>query len=333
MHRPHVVLLKADKGPLPYNMEAITGIAEVTVTTGSDLERALPGADVLLLWDFFSSALKSAWPSAHRLEWIHVAAAGVDSLMFEELRESSVVVTNAHGVFDQPIAEFVLASILAHDKQLHLSRQLQRERLWRHRELTLTAGSRAMIVGTGGIGRAIARLLSAVGLQVRGVGRRPREHDRDFGAIVSSSDLAANVGWADHLVVVAPLTPQTRGLINAEVLAAMKPEAHLINVGRGALIDEQSLVSALTEKRISHASLDVFLEEPLPADHSLWVLDNVSISAHMSGDVLGWRHTLADQFLDNLHSFTAGQRFPIHVDKCKGYAVGSGPGTRQQSEP
>lgn len=320
MRRLRIVLLTADNVPLPYNIADIAEMAEVTVTTSSDLGRVLPDANVLLLWDFFSGALKRAWPSAQRLEWIHIAAAGVDSLMFRELRESPILVTNAHGVFDQPIAEFVLASILAHDKQLHLSRQLQHERIWRHRELTLTAGSRALIVGTGGIGRAVARLLAAVGLQIKGVGRQPREYDGDFGSIVSSSDLSAHVGWADHVVLAAPLTPQTRGLVSADVLAAMKPEAHLINVGRGGLIDETSLVSALKGKEISHASLDVFGEEPPPEAHPFWSLDNVSMSAHMSGDVRGWRRTLADQFLDSLHTFTAGQEFPVQIDKAKGYA-------------
>jgi phosphoglycerate dehydrogenase-like enzyme len=164
-------------------------------------------------------------------------------------------------------------------------------------------------------------------LDVRGVGRQAREHDPYFRSVVASSELANHVGWADHLVLAAPLTPHTRGLINAEVLSAMKPKAHLINVGRGALIDEAELVSAFNGDQISHASLDAFLEEPLPKNHPFWAMDNVSISAHMSGDVHGWRDTLADQFLDNLRSFAAGQQFPIQIDKARGYAVETIPGS------
>ena len=113
-------------------------------------------------------------PHCDRLEWIHVAAAGVDKLMFDGLRESSVIVTNARGVFDRPIAEFVLASVLAHAKLLHESRDLQRDRVWRHRETRTVVGARALIVGTGAIGRETARLLRAVGLEVRGAGRTAR---------------------------------------------------------------------------------------------------------------------------------------------------------------
>ena len=146
----------------------------------------------------------------------------------------SVTVTNARGVFDRPIAEFVLAAVLAHAKLLHESRDLQRDKVWRHRETRTVVGARALIVGTGAIGRETARLLRAVGMEVRGAGRTARADDVDFGEVVASADLVGHVGWCDYLVNAAPLTEQTRGLINADVFAAMRPSAHLINVGRGA---------------------------------------------------------------------------------------------------
>ncbi|THJ66858.1 D-2-hydroxyacid dehydrogenase [Arthrobacter echini] len=300
-------------------MAGIEALAEVTVTDAAGLARASAGADVLLLWDFFSSALRDAWPHADALKWVHVAAAGVDTLMFDELRSSDVVVTNAHGTFDQPIAEFVLASILGHDKQLHLSKALQRRGIWEHREVTRSGGSRVLVVGTGGIGRATARLLRAVGLEVRGIGRTAREDDPDFGRVHRSADLAEHAGWADHLVLVAPLTEQTRHVLDGRVLAAMKPSAHLVNVGRGALVDEPALIEALGEGRIAAASLDVFSEEPLPSGHPFWTMENVHMSDHMSGDVVGWRDALARQFLDNLELWTRGRNLANVVDKDRGY--------------
>jgi phosphoglycerate dehydrogenase-like enzyme len=317
--RPRVVILTAGGQPRPRNLDKLRARADVVLADAAGLPAALPGADVLLLWDFFSSALREAWPQADALRWVHVAAAGVDAVLFDELRGSDVAVTNAHGVFDAPIAEFVLASVLAHDKQLHLSKSLQRQGLWRHREPARTAGSRALVVGTGGIGRAAARLLRAVGLQVRGAGRTAREQDDDFGTVVPSAELAAHAGWADHLVLAAPLTGQTRHLADARVLAAMKPSAHLVNVGRGALVDEPALLDALRSGRIAAASLDVFEQEPLPAGHPFWQLDNVHVSAHMSGDVVGWRDALADQFLANLDRFIAGEPLANLVDKTLGY--------------
>lgn len=318
-HRPKVVVLTAPGTSGPHNASDLEKHAEVVWTDAEGLPDALPGAPVLFVWDFFSTALRDAWPHADALEWVHVAAAGVDSLLFDGLRDSDVQVTNAHGAFDGPIAEFVLASVLAHDKQLHTSKELQRRSVWQHREVRRSAGQHALVVGTGGIGRATARLLRAVGLEVRGAGRTAREEDPDFGTVVPSAELAEHVGRVDHLVLIAPLTEDTRGLVGTEVLARMKPTAHLVNVGRGPLVDEPALVEALREGRLAAASLDVFDEEPLPAEHPFWQLENVHVSAHMSGDVVGWRNTLADQFAQNLVRWCAGEELVNQVDKQLGY--------------
>lgn len=121
----------------------------------------------MLLWDFFSKAVRDVWSAAGSVEWIHVTAAGVDTLLFDELRDSDVVVTNAHGVFDRPIAEYVLGAVIAHAKDTRRSLDLQRQHRWQHRETRRVTGSRALVVGTGGIGRETARLLRAAGLEVR----------------------------------------------------------------------------------------------------------------------------------------------------------------------
>lgn len=317
--RPRVVVLTAPGTRAPYNASDLEDHADVVWTDAEGLAGALPGAQALFVWDFFSRALRDAWSCADSLEWVHVAAAGVDSLLFDELRESSVQVTNAHGAFDGPIAEFVLASVLAHDKQLHRSKELQHRHVWQHREVQRSAGRRALVVGTGGIGRATARLLRALGLEVRGAGRTAREEDADFGTVVPSAELAEHAGWADHLVLIAPLTERTHGLLGAEVLARMKSTAHVVNVGRGALVDEPALIQALREGGIAAASLDVFDEEPLPVGHPFWQMDNVHVSAHMSGDVVGWRDTLADQFAQNLTRWCAGEELANQVDKQLGY--------------
>ncbi|MEN3321702.1 MAG: hypothetical protein V7643_5104 [Mycobacterium sp.] len=298
--------------------------AEFRYCAVDGLAEAVRGARALLLWDFFSTAVRDVWSDADALEWIHVPAAGVDSLLFDELRESDVVVTNARGVFDRPIAEYVLGAVIAHAKDSRNSFDLQRRHEWRHRETRSIAGARALVVGTGGIGREIARMLRAAGMDVRGAGRRPVVDDADFGEVVASDNLAAEARWCDHLIVAAPLTPATRGLVNAEVLGAMKPDAHLVNIGRGALVDEAALVAALTEHRIGAATLDVFDVEPLPADHPLWDAPNATITAHMSGDVIGWRDTLAAQFTANVRRWLAGEPLLNVVDKKLGYVPGAG---------
>lgn len=312
---------------VPPGLDELEGRAEIRLTDTSRLKDDLAGAKALFLWDFFSTAVAEAWESADALEWIHVAAAGVDSLMFEELSASEVVVTNAQGFFDRPIAEFVLAAIFARAKDFAASQRYKDQRSWVHRETLRVEGTRALVIGTGAIGRETARLLRAVGIEVRGVGRVAREEDEDFGTVIASDDLAQHAGWADHIVNAAPLTPQTRGLIDAEVFRSMKPQAHLINIGRGESVDEQALVRALESEEIGFASLDVFETEPLPEDSLLWPMKNVLVSAHMSGDVVGWREALAEQFVGNALRWLDGQPLRNIVDKEKGYVPRPGRGT------
>lgn len=325
-HAPVVALLISPDDPPPGNLAELEELATVRLCTADDLGAALPGADVLVLWDFFSRGLADHWGAATAsLRWVHVCAAGVDSLLFDGLRASDVVVTNAHGVFDRPIAEFVLAAVLARHKGLHESMALQRDHEWRHRETVATHRTSALVIGTGGIGRAIAKLLRAVGVRVVGAGRTARDSDPDFGHVVATDDLAAQVGGFDTVVAIAPLTEQTAGMIDATVLAAMKPGAHLVNVGRGELVDEAALVESLRSGHLGAATLDVFVTEPLPADSALWDLPGVAISAHMSGDAVGWREALAEQVLDNLRRYVAaGTADPAEmlvnvVDKERGY--------------
>ena len=314
-----VVLCASADAARPPGMGVIERVADVRYTDAAGLPDAIENAEIVLLWDFFSAALQNAWPRARALKWVHVAAAGVDTVLFEKFRQSDVVLTNAHGLYDSAIAEFVLANILAHDKDLYTTGTLQRSHEWQHRETRRTAGSTALVIGTGGIGRNIARLLRAVGLEVRGAGRRTSTDDPDFGIVVSSAALAEHVGWADNIVVVAPLTDETRGLLDAGVFGAMKESAHVLNVARGPLVDETALLDALRTGQIAAATLDVFAEEPLPATNPLWDVPGVTISSHMSGDVLGWRDELVEQFTANVLRWVRGDDLINVVDKALGY--------------
>lgn len=320
--QPVIVVLCPEDGQRPSGLEEVAERAEIRWTDADGLADALPGAQALLLWDFFSGALAHAWPAADALEWVHVAAAGVDTVLFDELRRSEVVLTNARGVFDRPIAEFVLASILAFAKDVHRSHDLQRARVWQHRETRGVAGTTALVVGTGGIGRAIARLLQAVGMEVRGAGRTARSDDEDFGVVVPSAELVEHVGWADHVVVATPLTDATRDLVDVDVLTAMKRGAHLVNIGRGACVDEKALAEALASGHLGGASLDVFRTEPLAADHPLWDAPGAVVTPHMSGDAVGWRDALAAQFVDNALRWLDGAALRNVVDKELGYPPG-----------
>lgn len=318
--RPVLVVVCARDRPRPAHLSSVEERAEVRYVEGDDLAEAVTDAQALLLWDSFSGALKQAWAHAGELQWVHVAAAGVDAVLFDELKRSSVVLTNARGVFDRPIAEFVLASILAFAKDLHRSHDVQLARRWHHRETRTIAGSRGLIIGAGAIGRETARLLRAAGMEVRGAGRTARSSDPDFGSVVDSAALADHIGWADHVVVLAPLTGVTRNLVDARVLSKVKPGAHLVNVARGPIVDEDALIAALDSGAIGGASLDVFVTEPLPDDHPLWRTRGVVVSPHMSGDVVGSDDALARQFADNARRWLDGEPLMNVVDKDLGFS-------------
>lgn len=301
-------------------MDALRARAEVRFAWDeATLNDTLPGTNVMMVTDFRTEALAAAWASADRLEWIHATSAGVDALMFPELIEGDVTVTNARGIFDRTIAEYVLCTILMFTKDFPRSLRLQMAHEWQHRDTERAEGKQVLIVGAGSIGSQIARLCRAAGLKPHGIARKPRQ-DEDFVAVHGNDDLTEQLGLADYVVIAAPLTPQTEGLFDAKAFKAMRTTARLINIGRGPVVNTEDLIAALRSGDIAGAALDVFEEEPLPEDHPLWDMENVIMTAHMCGDFIGWKRALTDQFLENLDRWSKGQeRFNL-VDKKLGYA-------------
>ncbi|GGM49326.1 2-hydroxyacid dehydrogenase [Longimycelium tulufanense] len=302
-------------------MAPAEGLAQIRYARAPELAAALPGAEVLFVWDFFSDALADAWPQADALRWVHVASAGVDTLLFPALRDSDVTVTNSRGVFDEPMAEYVLGLVLCLAKDLHTTARLQQQRRWQHRETERVTGAHVLVVGTGPIGRAIGRRLAAAGLTVSGLGRTARPDDPDLGTVRPQDHLHDALAQADYVVLAAPLTEATRGMIDRAALARMKPTARLINVARGPLVAQDDLVAALRAHQIAGAALDVFADEPLPDSSPLWRLPNVLVSPHMSGDVVGWREELVELFTDNLRRYRQGSPLRNVVDKRLGYVT------------
>lgn len=301
-------------------LAGIEAEAEIRFATSvSELSDALRGAEVMLGWNFRADSLQEAWASAADLRWIHWGGAGVDAAMFAELVESPVQLTNARGVFDRPIAEWVLGVMLAFAKRLPDTLAAQRRAQWNYQHSEMLAGKRALVVGVGSIGRSIGRLLGAAGLEVEAVGRSARDGGGDFARIHAIGDLHALLPGADYVVLVTPLTAQTRDLFGAAEFDAMAPGARFINVGRGALVVEDELLQALRAGRIAGAALDVFVDEPLPADSPFWAAPNCIVSPHMCGDFEGYEVVIAQQFIDNWHRFRAGEPLQNRVDKQLGF--------------
>lgn len=313
---PVVVILGEETPPL---LERIGQAARLRQVTEAGLREALAEADILLVWDFLTDALPKAWPEHGGPRWVHTASAGVDRLMFPALIDSDVTVTNSRGVFEQPIAEYVAGLVLAMAKDLPGTYDLQRSRIWRHRETERVTGTRAVVVGGGPIGRAAARMLSALGLRTALVARTARKTDPEFGRIYAFTELSRLLPEADWVIGAAPLTGETADMFDAAAFGRMKRGARFINVGRGPLVVEDDLLAALREGRLGGVVLDVFREEPLPEDSPLWQTPRLLISPHMSADTHGWPQDLAEVFLSNFERWATGRPLLNIVDKKLGY--------------
>ena len=310
--------------------EQVPGIAAIAhaaelrfAMTADELRAALPGADVLLGWDFAAGGLEEAWRGAGDLRWIQWCGAGVNAALFPGLTRSDVILTNARGVFDRAMAEYTLGLIIGFAKRFPESYALQSRSEWRHRLSERVEGARALVVGVGSIGREIARLLRAVGMIVEGVGRTARDGDGDFDRIHGQDGLIDCLGDADYVVLITPLTSETAGLFGARAFAAMKPSAHFINLGRGQLVEEPALIAALDAGNLAGAALDVFETEPLPAESPLWRHPGIIVTPHNSGDFIGFEDALAALFLDNFRRYQAGEPLRNVVDKGLGFAAPS----------
>jgi phosphoglycerate dehydrogenase-like enzyme len=248
------------------------------------------------------------------VRWVHANSVGVDRLLCPELRGRTL--TNARGVFDTAITEWVLAAVLAHVKGLAETWEQQRRGVWQHRVTGRLAGRSAAVVGTGSIGRAVAAGLTALGVRVEMVGRPGQ------GTARGSDRLAEVAGDVDILVLALPLTAETTGLVDAVVLDALGPAGFLVNIGRGRSVVEADLTGALRSGAIAGAALDVFETEPLPADSPLWSLPSVLVSPHMSGDYTGFEADMMRIFAGNLHRWLAGHPLRNVVDLDRGYVPG-----------
>lgn len=318
MRRSAPILVLGTLEDRPPGIDAVGDVRYAA--TEEELATSLPGTEVVFAWDFDRGALAASWVHAADVRWVQASSAGVDGLLFPDLVESEVVVTNARGVFDDAMAEYVLGLLIAHNRDLRTTLEHGREGVWRHRDTRPLVGQRLLVVGPGPIGRAIARLARAVGMRVSAVGRRARAGDSEFDEVRGVDELLEALPGADHVVVAIPYTETTRGLIGRDAFAAMTSSAHFVNVGRGAVVDEDALVEALRSGGIAAASLDVFAEEPLPADHPLWGMPNVVVSPHMSGDFPGWERAVVEVFLDNLERWRRREPLRNIVDKSAGHA-------------
>jgi phosphoglycerate dehydrogenase-like enzyme len=280
--------------------------------TPREAAEPIADAEILYAWKF----PPQLYAKAGRLRWLQVMGAGVDWAMVPEL-PASVQVTRAPGVFGPWMAEYVIGWCSWVTQKMKVYREAQRQRRWLDHVLPdRLAGKTVAIVGLGDIGRDIARAARGLGMRVLGVTRRGRPM-REATRVYPTTAMTRALASADFVVVLLPLTDVTRGIIGSEALAAMKPTAWLINIARGAVVDETALLAALEQRRIAGAVLDVFDREPLPPSDPLWKLDNVVVTPHISGP--STPDEIAPVFNDNLVRYLAGRPLRHVVDRRLGY--------------
>jgi phosphoglycerate dehydrogenase-like enzyme len=284
----------------------------------ADLLAAAPRADVLVVCSAGRDRVEPVFRAAPRLAWIHCLMAGVDAMLFPALVESEVPLTNAKGAYSRSLAEWVMGAVLFFAKDLRRLVRSQERGVWDAFDPEWIYRKTMGIIGYGDIGRAVAERARAFGMNVLAVRRRPAS-DPLCDEVVGPDRQRDVMARSDYVVVTLPLTPETRGAVGAEQIAALKRDAVFINIGRGPAVAEAPLIEALQNGRLRGAALDVFEQEPLPPGHPFYSLPNVLLSPHTADRTPGWREDSMRLFLDNLGRFRRGEPLANVVDKRLGY--------------
>ncbi len=264
------------------------------------------------------------------LRWVQAHSAGVDSMirhpLFLRAEQSGrpIALTTAAGVHGPNISEYVLLMMLAFAHRLQRAFEMKQRRVWSNDRLAFLPaelhGATVGVIGYGGIGQQVAHRCQAFGMRVLAMRHSASPAPVQSGVeFVARDNLHALLSAADYVVLAVPLSPQTYHMIDRDAIACMKSDAVLVNIGRGAVVDEAALIDALSHKRIGGAALDVFQQEPLPADSPLWRLDNVILTPHIAGITPKYDERAAALFADNLRRYAAGRPLLNRVDFARGY--------------
>ena len=286
-----------------------------------DFATSAGAAEIILNWSGSLALLREVFLLSGRARWIHSRSAGLEQVLFPELVESEVILTNGSGVFSPSLGEFVLGAILYFAKDFRRLIRNQLAGIWEPFDPTMVSGQTLGIVGYGSIGRAVATRARALEMNVLALNRRLHQAREDvlIDRFYGPEQRREMLSRCDYILVALPLTEQTKGVIGNAEFAVMKKNAVVINVGRGPTIDERAMIEALSENRIRGAALDVFDQEPLPQGHPFYSLENVLLSPHSADHTLGWLDNAMRFFLAQLTRFRRGDTLLNIVDKGSGY--------------
>lgn len=279
---------------------------------------ALAAAEIMLTWKF----PPELFAAAPRLRWLHLSGAGTEHVLTPEVVASEIIVTNSRGVHGAFMAEWTLAALFYLSQRFSEIEQWRHDRDWKghkdqvQRSRFLLRGRRALVLGYGEVGKSVAALLHAVGLECEAVATTARQAAIPVHAPDSLPSLLPR---CDVVVVALPLTERTRGLIDGGFLSCIRPGSLLVNIARGRIVDEPALIAALNSGNLGYAALDVFDTEPLPPESPLFNLANAFLAPHVSGNFPSYSQDVNALFLANLRAYIAGEPLQFVVDKQRGY--------------
>ncbi|MGB7265204.1 MAG: D-2-hydroxyacid dehydrogenase [Terracidiphilus sp.] len=316
-NQPFVLVLSNVANP---QLAMLADVPHVVADSPDALAASGSNAEAILHWSGSRDLLRAAFMANPGLRWVHSRAAGLDKILFPELIESKVLLTNGTGVFSQSLGEFALAAILYFAKDFRRMLRNQEAGRWAPFEVEEIAGQTVGIVAYGDIGRAVASRVQALGMRVLALKRHaPSSPDPLVKQFYGPNELSTMLALCDYVVIAAPLTPETHHMIGDAAFAAMKPNAVVINIGRGPVIDQAALVRALSEKRIKGAGLDVFEQEPIPPGDPIYKFENVLVSPHCADHTRDWLNRAMTFFLLQYGRFCKGEPLANIVDKRLGY--------------
>jgi phosphoglycerate dehydrogenase-like enzyme len=317
MKQPFVLVISDVADP---QLKMLAAVPHVVVNSQAALDAAAKDADAILHWAGPRDLLRAVFLANSGVRWVHSRAAGLDNMLFPELVESAAPLTNSKGVFSQSLGEFALGVILYFAKDFRRMLRNQDAGRWEQFDVDVIAGQTVGIVGYGDIGRAVASRVRGMGMRVLALKQHaPKKPDPLVAKFYAPEEMATMLGECDFVVAAAPLTPETRHMIGDAAFAAMKPNAVVINVGRGPVIDQGALVRALEAKRIKGAGLDVFEKEPIPEGDPIYKFENVLVSPHCADHTKDWLNDAMQFFLAQYERFARGEQLENVVEKRLGY--------------
>jgi D-2-hydroxyacid dehydrogenase (NADP+) len=306
------------KGLTKRHIRQIQGVSErIEVEQATDKRNVLDAVrDAEVIFGHFNKEMLFA---SKKLRWVQVGSAGVENYLFTELVNSQVLLTTTSGIHRTPVSEIVIAMMLAFCKRLDKFMRSQLEAKWEKLVPDELAGKTLGLLGLGNIGMETAWKAKCLGMKVLALDKTPIRAPKYVDEVLGPEDLDHLLHKSDYFVITVPLTKETYHMIGEEELKLMKPDAYIINVARGAVIDNKALIKALKEKWITGAGLDVFEEEPLPKDSEFWKLENVILTPHVSGSTPHYTDRAVKIFCENLRRYLEGKPLINTVDKKAGY--------------